>query len=145
MWDPRASHACLHTIVAHDRAVKTIQHRNHCLVTGSTDTNVKIFDDRLLAEPVRVLSGVHTKGVNSVLLDENEIGLLTASDDGRVVLWDAQLGEPIKILTSPFLPSSQLTSVAVDWARRHMLVSSCDNVVTQVKFAQWRACVCVGE
>lgn len=69
---------------------------NHLLLSGSGDTNVKMWDMRV-KKCIKTFRG-HTKGVNCGQFSPDGNWVVTGSDDGDVIIWDIGKEEIIKTL-----------------------------------------------
>jgi len=58
------------------------------ILTGSADTNVKIWDSRV-RKCVKTFKG-HTKSVNCGKFSPDSNWVVTGSDDGDIIIWDVK-------------------------------------------------------
>lgn len=79
----------------HDASILCLQYDNEILVTGSSDSDLLIWDIKTY-EPIKRLSR-HTGGVLDVALDAKYI--VSCSKDSRIIVWDRKTYEPIGELT----------------------------------------------
>lgn len=74
----------------HDASILCLQYDNEILVTGSSDSDLLIWDIRTYEPRHRLCK--HTGGVLDVALDNNYI--VSCSKDSRIIVWDRKTFEP---------------------------------------------------
>nr|POE88299.1 isoform 2 of f-box/wd repeat-containing protein 1a [Quercus suber] len=79
----------------HDASILCLQYDEEILVTGSSDSDLLVWDIRTY-EPIKRLKK-HTGGVLDVALDANHI--VSCSKDSRIIVWDRKTMEPKGDLT----------------------------------------------
>lgn len=98
----------------HDASILCLQYDDQVLVTGSSDSDLLIWDIKTY-EPIRRLKK-HTGGVLDVALDSKHI--VSCSKDSRIIVWDRATFEPIGELTGHRGPVNAVQ------LRGHLLVSA---------------------
>nr|POF17294.1 isoform 2 of f-box/wd repeat-containing protein 1a [Quercus suber] len=79
----------------HDASILCLQYDEEILVTGSSDSDLLVWDIHTY-EPIKRLQK-HTGGVLDVALDANHI--VSCSKDSRIIVWDRKTMEPKGDLT----------------------------------------------
>lgn len=79
----------------HDASILCLQYDEEILVTGSSDSDLLVWDIHTF-EPIKRLKK-HTGGVLDVALDANHI--VSCSKDSRIIVWDRKTMEPKGDLT----------------------------------------------
>ncbi|WPG98587.1 Hypothetical protein R9X50_00138000 [Acrodontium crateriforme] len=98
----------------HDASILCLQYDSEILVTGSSDSDLLVWDIHTY-EPIRRLKK-HTGGVLDVALDSKYI--VSCSKDSRIIVWDRETYEPIGELTGHRGPVNAVQ------LRGHQLVSA---------------------
>lgn len=73
----------------------------HLLLTGSGDTNVKLWD--IWAKKCYKTFKGHTKAVNCGKLSPDGNWVVTGSDDGDIIIWDIKTESIVQTLGNPGL------------------------------------------
>lgn len=79
----------------HDASILCLQYDDEILVTGSSDSDLLIWDIHTY-EPIHRLRK-HTGGVLDVALDAKHI--VSCSKDSRIIVWDRKTFEPVGVLS----------------------------------------------
>ena len=74
----------------HDASILCLQYDNEILVTGSSDSDLIVWDIKTY-QPIKRLRS-HVGGVLDVALDANHI--ISCSKDSRIIVWDRKTYEP---------------------------------------------------
>lgn len=98
----------------HDASILCLQYDDKILVTGSSDSDLLIWDIKTY-EPIKRLKK-HTGGVLDVALDAKHI--VSCSKDSRIIVWDRETLEPKGDLTGHRGPVNAVQ------LRGHLLVSA---------------------
>ncbi|KJY00426.1 hypothetical protein TI39_contig329g00010 [Zymoseptoria brevis] len=98
----------------HDASILCLQYDDKILVTGSSDSDLLIWDIKTY-QPIRRLRK-HTGGVLDVALDAKHI--VSCSKDSRIIVWDRETYEPKGELTGHRGPVNAVQ------LRGHLLVSA---------------------
>jgi F-box and WD-40 domain protein 1/11 len=98
----------------HDASILCLQYDEKILVTGSSDSDLLIWDIKTY-EPIRRLRK-HSGGVLDVALDAKHI--VSCSKDSRIIVWDRETYEPKGELTGHRGPVNAVQ------LRGHLLVSA---------------------
>ena len=84
----------------HDASILCLQYDDKILVTGSSDSDLLVWDIKTY-EPIKRLCK-HTGGVLDVALDAKHI--VSCSKDSRIIVWDRETFEPKGVLTGHLGP-----------------------------------------
>ncbi|KAF2172015.1 hypothetical protein M409DRAFT_63527 [Zasmidium cellare ATCC 36951] len=98
----------------HDASILCLQYDDEILVTGSSDSDLLVWDIKTY-EPIRRLRK-HSGGVLDVALDKKHI--VSCSKDSRIIVWDRSTYEPKGELTGHRGPVNAVQ------LRGHLLVSA---------------------
>ncbi|KAF2721230.1 WD40 repeat-like protein, partial [Polychaeton citri CBS 116435] len=79
----------------HDASILCLQYDDKILVTGSSDSDLLVWDVKTF-EPIRRLTK-HSGGVLDVALDAKHI--VSCSKDSRIIVWDRETYEPKAVLS----------------------------------------------
>jgi small GTP-binding protein len=121
-WDIKAATSCGY-LQGHTGQVRALSANKDWLVSGSSDTSVRVWDKT--GKCTRVLEG-HSGEVLSVALSEDGRFALSGSSDCTVRLWNIQSGFCIRVFRGH---TDSVTSIAIHPNQRHVVTGSGDRTI----------------